>query len=623
MNRLGREKSPYLLQHAHNPVDWHPWGDEAFLKAKSEDKPLILSIGYSTCHWCHVMERESFENEAIAKLMNEHFVCVKLDREERPDVDKIYMTAVQAMTGQGGWPLNVFLTPEGEPFYGGTYFPPEARWGQPSWPALLGRIAELWREKRGELRADAAHLTELLRREPQNERAVPEAAWLDAAAAQFKRSFDDEHKGFGHAPKFPMPGNLAFLLRHHARTGVGLEMVVDTLKAMAAGGVFDQVGGGFHRYSVDEAWRVPHFEKMLYDNAQLASVAWDAFLASSDPALERICRRTLEYLKRDLRHPEGGFYSAEDADSEGREGAFYVWKYDDLPEDIRARYGAEKEGNAPHDPHGEFTGLNILYDTRPGDAPLADRLLEERSKRIRPHLDDKILASWNGLAISAFAKAGDVATAAQAARFLKNKLYDGKRLWRRWRDGERAVPGTSDDYAFVAQGLLDLFEASGEAEWLEWALALTETQQRLFAAPGGGLYMTAADHDAHLLTRVIEDSDNVEPCASSVAAGNLLRLWRLTAREGLRKAAMEILERFGGALKDRPTSLPHLAGVVETELMPPQELVIVGPGEPKGFNPARVVVRANDSLRSLMPWLPKEPGFYICENRSCRRTESA
>jgi uncharacterized protein len=600
MNRLGREKSPYLLQHAHNPVDWYPWGDEAFLKAKDENKPLILSIGYSTCHWCHVMERECFENEAIAKIMNEGFVCMKLDREERPDVDKIYMTAVQAMTGQGGWPLNVFLTPEGEPFYGGTYFPPEPRWGQPSWPALLGRIAELWRDKRAELRGDAARLTQLLREEPRTERAAPRP---DGVYAALKRSYDSEHKGFGHAPKFPMPVNLYYLLRHHARTGAGLDLVVDTLKAMAAGGIFDQVGGGFHRYSVDEAWRVPHFEKMLYDNAQLASVAWEAYQATSDPALERICRRTLNYLKRDLRHPEGGFYSAEDADSEGHEGTFYLW--DEAPSE---RYGL-------HD----FEGRGILYDKRP-DEPVDEALLEKlrrrRDQRPRPHLDDKILASWNGLAISAFAKAGEVDTAAQAARFLKKNLYVDGRLWRRWRDGERAVPGISDDYAFVAQGLLDLFEATGAAEWLDWARELTATQQRLFAAPGGGLYMTSADHDARLLTRVIEDSDNVEPCASSVAAGNLLRLWRLSAGEDFRKAAAETIERFGAAL-------PYLAGVIETELMPPQELVIVGAGEPKGFNPARVVIRANELLRSRMPWLPKEPGLYICENRTCRRTESA
>ena len=643
-NRLAAEKSPYLRQHAHNPVDWYPWGKEAFEKAKREDKPLIVSIGYSTCHWCHVMERESFEDEAIAKIMNERFVCVKVDREERPDVDKIYMTAVQATTGRGGWPLNAFLTPEGKPFFGGTYFPPQARWGQPGWPDLLERIADLWKKQRRELEEDAGKLSRAIAAYAggQADARAPKAEWLDRAAQAFEGMFDPENKGFGGAPKFPMPVNLSFLLRHHLRTKEprSLELVVETLKAMAAGGIFDQVGGGFHRYSVDALWRVPHFEKMLYDNAQLASVCCEAYQLTGDEALADVARRTLEYLRRDLRHPEGAFYSAEDADSEGREGAFYVWTRAELEKlmgaDFCERYGVAAEGNAPDDPHGELAGQNVLHDTRPGQPrPDMAKLLAVRAKRPRPGLDDKILASWNGLALSAFAKAaaalGDreyLKAAEAAARFLREKLYDEKsgRLWRRWRDGERAVPGTSDDYAFVAQGLLDLFEAGGEARWLEWALELTRAQQRLFAAPDGGLYMTAEDHDKRLLVRVIEDSDNVEPCASSVAASNLLRLGALTGDDGLAEQGRKIVERFGGQLEERPVSLAYMAGVVETLLMPSEELVIVASPEMaaaarRRFAPQRALLVMSEELKKTAPWLsaiPAEgPRAYLCKARAC------
>ena len=665
-NRLAAEKSPYLLQHAHNPVDWYPWGEEAFAKARRQDKPLLLSIGYSTCHWCHVMERESFENEETALLMNESFVCVKLDREERPDVDKIYMSAVQAMTGQGGWPLNVFLTPELEPFYGGTYFPPQPRWGQPGWPALLRRVAALWKEQRPQLQSDASRLAAALRSyaAAAGVRAAPQASWLKAAAAAYEQAFDERHKGFGGAPKFPMPVSLAFLLRHHARTGSArsLAMTVDTLKAMAAGGVFDQVGGGFHRYATDAQWRVPHFEKMLYDNAQLAAVACEAFQVTGDRALAEIARRTLDYLLRDLRHPEGGFYSAEDADSApvaGRlksEGAFYLWTKEEIERLLGgeaaaflARYAVESDGNAPADPHGEFSGRNILYDTRPAQPPPAaclERLRQARARRPRPGLDDKVLASWNGLALSAFAKAAQafgearyLDAAVKAASFLRRHLYDTAtgRLWRRWREGERAVWGTADDYAFVAQGLLDLYDAGGDPRWLEWALALTQAQQRLFGAPGGGLFMTAEDHDSRLLARVIEDSDNVEPCASSVAAGNLLRLWRLTGRDALRQAAQQTLERFGGLMRERPQALAHMSAVAETDLMKAEEIIVVGEPEHaetrallsearKRFRPQRALIHAcaafRPRLEALMPWLrgvapAPGPRAYLCENHAC------
>ena len=449
-NRLAAEKSPYLRQHAENPVDWHPWGEEAFDKARREDKPILVSIGYSTCHWCHVMERESFENEEIARMMNESFVCVKVDREERPDVDKIYMTAVQAITGQGGWPLNAFLTPDLKPFYGGTYFPPAARYCQPGFPDLLRRIAELWKTRRRDVESDAGKLSELVQgylaaRTP---RAAVLPAVFDRAFAAYAGAFDPENAGFGGAPKFPMPVNLNFLLREHARSGKkeALDMVLATSRAMAAGGVCDQVGGGFHRYGVDARWRVPHFEKMLYDNAQIAACLVEAWQVSGEEALARAARRALDYLLRDLASDEGAFFSAEDADSappeggEKAEGAFYLWTRHELDsalgadaEAFRFRYGVEDDGNAPADPHGEFSGKNILYEARSIEkaaakfnipvndlAPRLERCLDKlrarRENRARPGLDDKVLACWNGLAISAFAKA---AQAFGDARYLE------------------------------------------------------------------------------------------------------------------------------------------------------------------------------------------------------------
>ena len=679
-NRLSGEKSPYLLQHAHNPVDWYPWGDEAFARAKKEDKPVLLSIGYSTCHWCHVMERESFEDPEIARIMNARFVCIKLDREERPDVDKIYMTAVQAMTGRGGWPLNVFLTPELEPFFGGTYFPPQSRYGQPAWPALLLRVSELWAEKRPQLRADAAKMAEALRQNAAGagRRAAPQAAWLDAGYQALSAAFDPQHKGFGGAPKFPMPVNLEFLLRHHARTGSAeaLRLVTESLRAMAAGGIFDQLGGGFARYSTDERWRVPHFEKMLYDNAQLAAVACDAHLLTGEPKHAEIARRTLDYMLRELRHPDGGFFSAEDADSAPElgeaktEGAFYVWTKAEIESLLGAdaavfcaRYGVEPDGNALEDPHGELAGKNVLYEAmtleqaaKAAGAPLkgleqrlADaraKLLEARSRRPRPHLDDKVLASWNGLALSALAKAARaledpkwLEAGDRAAAFVRERLYDAsaKRLWRRWRDGQRAVPGTSDDYAFMALGLLDLYEAGGDARWLQWALELAEIQQELFAAEEGGLYMTALGHDDRLIARVVEDSDNVEPCASSVAADLLLRLERLCQREDLGAFARKTLERFGGAIEERPLSLPAMLGALSASLMPPVEVVVCGDAakDParsmlretrRRFQPQRALLQVDSANRPLLarlaPWtaalpVPGKACAFVCVDYAC------
>ena len=509
-NRLADEPSPYLLQHCNNPVDWYPWGDEAFARARAEDRPIFLSVGYSTCHWCHVMEHESFENADIARVLNDSFVPVKVDREERPDIDRVYMTFVQATTGSGGWPMSVWLTPDLKPFYGGTYFPPSARWGRPGFVEILTEIARRWRESRAELVTSADGVIERLR-EAQHRRGssggrMPDDALLAGGVGEYAGAFDARNGGFGGAPKFPRPAELFFLLREHARTGdvEARHMVLETLRAMALGGMRDHVGGGFHRYSVDAEWRVPHFEKMLYDQAQLAVAFLETAQAAGEPSFAEVAHDTLAYVHRDLRHAGGGFFSAEDADSlpaEGggaagggaaakQEGAFYVWDqpeiaalFGDDADVVRFRYGIEPDGNAPQDPHGEFTGKNLLYVARGVDdvARLSGRsmesvmsvldgarprLFEARGARPRPGLDDKVLAGWNGLMIAAFARAArlapfgespspdPLAAAADAARFLRDHLWDGERgvLLRRYRDGRAGIDGYAEDYACVVWG---------------------------------------------------------------------------------------------------------------------------------------------------------------------------
>jgi len=677
-NRLAAEKSPYLLQHKDNPVDWRPWGPEAFQAAKDLDRPLLLSVGYSTCHWCHVMERESFSSPEVAEVMNRHFVCVKLDREERPDVDKIYMTAVQAMTGQGGWPLNAFLTPDLKPFFGGTYFPPSARWGQPGWIQLLERVADLWKTRRKDIESDAARLSLEVAKFVSAEgeaRRRPAAKALDAAAAAYRSGYDPERSGFGGAPKFPMPANQRFLLRRYVRSGdaEAKTMAVETLRAMTRGGIFDQLGGGFHRYSTDAEWRVPHFEKMLYDNAQLLENLADAVLATRDAELERALRRTVEYLKRDLRGSHGGFYSAEDADSlppelagkasnesheHKEEGAFFLWTraevtaaLGDQAEAFCARYGVEDGGNAPADPHGEFEGKNILYDRDPEamDEPSAAKarakLLALRAQRPRPSLDDKCLASWNGLVITGLSRAyiatGEpehLALAEGAADFLRRELAskDGATLSHRWRDGARAVAGLAEDYAFVVQGLLDLYEASFDPGRLAWALQLAETALARFAAPGGGLYQTAADEAGELFARSVEDHDGVEPAASSVLAEAAWRLYELTGREALRGFADATLERFGSRAEERPLAMPYLLCALGRALGNGKTAVISGWDLPGGaelltacrstLRPDVVVAAFNGetkkSLAELLPMISKMPdsesaAAYVCVGRAC------
>ncbi len=618
-NALIHEKSPYLQQHAHNPVNWLPWGDGAFQQARAENKPVFLSVGYSTCHWCHVMERESFENPEIARILNEHFVSIKVDREERPDVDRVYMLFVQATTGSGGWPMSVWLTPDRTPFFGGTYFPPDARYGRAGFPDILRQIADVWRQKRGELEAAGERVTAQLRGYIDSNGSPGELSG-DLFRAGFwplRRTFDREYGGFGSAPKFPRPVVFHYLLRHYAssRDEEALNMVVQTLDAMAAGGMNDQLGGGFHRYSVDRHWLVPHFEKMLYDQAQLASSYVEAFQITREPRLERAARRTLEYVLRDMRHSGGAFYSAEDADSADPdnpghkgEGAFYVWRKSEIESllgPVRTtlfcrRYGVEVNGNVVEDPQGEFTRKNILYEAASEEQAAAECgisveearteldeakrvLFDARSKRPRPHLDDKILTAWNGLMISALARAAQVLgedTYLQAAKramaFLLDTVYSRAdcKLLRRFRDGEAAIDGFLDDYAFLAQALLDLYQADFGAEYLTIAAKLaTQGFAQFEDAESGGFFSTAEQGES-LLLRIKEDYDGAEPSGNSVATDVLLRLAHITGDEQFRARAEKSLKQFALKLQEQPVQAPFMLSAVGRYLAQPSQVVI-------------------------------------------------
>jgi uncharacterized protein YyaL (SSP411 family) len=636
-NRLAQERSPYLLQHARNPVDWYPWGDEAFARARNGDKPIFLSIGYSTCHWCHVMEHESFENPDIAGLLNADFVSIKVDREERPDVDRVYMSFVQATTGAGGWPMSVFLTPELKPFYGGTYFPPSSRWGRPGFSDLLGEIARVWKDDRPRVEHAATELLERLKGvtgtdgRSRVEAAVAGVDALDVAVEQYQTAFDRRHGGFGNAPKFPRPSELLLLLREHARRVAGgsgpqapLLMATETLRAMARGGMRDHIGGGFHRYSVDAEWRVPHFEKMLYDQAQLVLAYLEAFQATGDGFFADVAEDTLEYVLRDLTDADGGFYSAEDADSippeaagqsgaHKMEGAFYVWSDEEIgrllgadADVVRRRFGIEPGGNAPQDPQGEFRGKNLLYAsqsvadiaTRSGqtsdaiDAILARArvtLFEAREKRPRPHLDDKILTAWNGLMIGALARAARVlvarpsatkylAAAQRAASFLKGTLWNeqGQRLLRRYRDGEAAIDAYAEDYAFLIHGLLELFQASGEARWLEWAQTVQGRQDALFWDQAEGGWFSTTGQDPTVLLRLKEDYDGAEPAASSVSVTNLITLGNLIGDHTLLAKAEATLSRYGSRIGGAARVIPWMLAALSAWHADHTQVVIVG-----------------------------------------------
>jgi len=657
-NRLALEKSPYLLQHQHNPVDWFPWGDQAFARAKTEDKPIFLSIGYSTCHWCHVMERETFENGTVAAFLNAHFVSIKVDREERPDVDKIYMTTVQAMTGQGGWPLNCFLAPDLKPFYAGTYFPPQGKFGRPGFLQVLQQIAQVWQNDRAKV-LHAAHdlhsrLADLILTQPGDGPIT--ADLLDRAAAKFKQEYDPIDGGFGGAPKFPRPSLPAFLLRYGTRVGDAraVEMVLHTCDRMAAGGIHDQLGGGFARYSVDSKWLVPHFEKMLYDSAQLLHLYLDAFLISRQPRHAEVARGIIRYLLRDMTHPGGGFYSAEDADSEGKEGKFYCWTIAELAAlltkdefAIAVRYfGLTPDGNfTDHSDPEPLPNQNILSVVDPGLSPAEAALLESarkkmfdaRSRRVRPHLDDKILASWNGMMLGALARAaavlGDPACRAAAEKnlhFLREKLWDGQTLYHRWRDGQRDAVQWLRAYAELLTGALELYETTLQATHLEFALALADAMLAKFYDPaGGGFYESTADAK-DLILRVKEDYDGAEPSGNSVAALALLRLAALTDRPEYRHAAEKTLQLFSQRLQQLPQAVPHLLLALDFHLHSPHRAVVIGdPDQPETkallsaihsvYQPNKVVLGNTGPVEPFAKTLPAAatPQVYLCRATAC------
>ena len=633
MNRLAHERSPYLLQHANNPVDWFPWGDEAFTRAREQDKPIFLSIGYSTCHWCHVMEHESFEDEAVAAVLNQHFVAIKVDREERPDIDRVYMAFVQATTGSGGWPMSVWLTPELKPFYGGTYFPPSSKWGRPGFTQMLEQIAQVWRADRAKVAQSAESLTAQLLA---TERAaatdmVPGSSALERTVQQFVAAFDGRYGGFSDAPKFPRPSELLFLLREHARSGSpqALEMALRTLRSMALGGMRDHVGGGFHRYSVDAAWRVPHFEKMLYDQAQLVLAYVEAGQASGDPFYLEVAEDTLLYVLREMTDPEGGFYSAEDADSvppeqadvqgaHKTEGAFYLWRDEEvdtlLGEDaavIKQRFGIEPDGNAPSDPQQEFTARNLLYVARTVDE-LAARsgrsadeivdvinrgriaMFQHRLQRPRPDRDDKILTVWNGLMIAAFARVGRVLGAAasgqgaggnisaepyvqaarRAAAFVREHMWnaDARRLLRSYRKGKAAIDAYAEDYAYLIFGLLELFQADPDPMWLEWAITLQHRQDELFWDEAGAGWFSTTGTDPSVLLRMKEDYDGAEPSASSISVMNLLVLSHLVDEPVWTDRIDRTLRAFGERLG---RGVPMMAAALSMHLAGVQQIVTV------------------------------------------------
>jgi hypothetical protein len=665
-NRLIHETSPYLRQHAHNPVDWYSWGPEALDKAKKEDKPILLSIGYSACHWCHVMERESFENEAIAKVMNEHFVNIKVDREERPDLDTIYMNYVQMSTGSGGWPMTVFLTPDQVPFFGGTYFPPDDRFGRPGFPKLCAAVADAYKNKKKEL---AEHAPEVLKnlREMNQLSASGEKLTLrslDSAFQNLAQRFDMTQGGFQGAPKFPGSMSLAFCLRYYLRTGErrALDFVELSLEKMAHGGMYDQLGGGFHRYSVDDHWLVPHFEKMLYDNALLSRLYLDAYQLTGKPLYRGIVEEILDYVKREMTGPEGGFYSTQDADSEGEEGKFFVW----TPDEVKGVLG-EKEGSLfslyyDVTPRGNFEGKNILNVPRsleevaqgttihPDElqAILArgrERLFQEREKRIKPHRDEKILTSWNGLMLVSFVRAASVLdrqdyldVAIRNAQFILAHLATGQKLLRTYKDGKSKLNGYLEDYSNFIEGLIALYEATGESSWLDRAVALNDLMlEQFWDESGSGFYLTGKDHE-ELIARVKDFYDNATPAGSSVAVLNLLKLAILIGNERYRTNAQANLDLMSSTLARYPSGFGYLLEAADFHLGPVREIAVVGKAADlqtrrllkkiyQQYLPNKLVSLLDPDDRGPNSKLPllqgktlvhDKPAVYICQNYACK-----
>jgi uncharacterized protein len=655
MNRLAKETSPYLLQHKGNPVDWYPWGEEALARAKAEDKPVLLSVGYSACHWCHVMERESFEDPEIARLMNELFVNIKVDREERPDVDQIYMQAVQAMTGHGGWPMTVFLTPDGVPFYGGTYFPPVERQGMPAFPRLIQAVADAYRNRKGEVLQSGRQLVEQM---AQGERLRTSATLLthDILFSSFQGisgEFDERDGGIGGAPKFPQPMVWEFILRFWRRTGnaSALQMLKLTLTRMARGGMYDQLGGGFHRYSVDGQWLVPHFEKMLYDNGQLARLYLHAWLATGDPEYRRVTEETLDYILREMTHPAGGFYSSQDADSEGEEGKFFVWTAEEISaalgdEDlarVALRYWGVEDGP-------NFEGKNILWVPRePSEADVIararKRLYEVRERRVHPGRDDKVLAAWNGLACRAFAEAGRALgrpdytqAAAKNIGFILSAIRKDGRLLRSWKDGEAKLLGYLEDYAMTADACLAVYEATFDRRWLDEARGLADDILRLFwDNEKEAFFDTGADHE-QLVVRPRNLFDNAVPCGSSVTVEVLFRLAVLTGEERYESHAPRALRPLADLMTRYPTGFGRFLCALDFHLGPVSEVALVWPAGENGLEPLlqeifgrylpnRVVVGCGDgesAARAGIPLLESRPlvggeaTAYVCQRYVCQ-----
>ncbi|MCX6354977.1 MAG: thioredoxin domain-containing protein [Candidatus Aureabacteria bacterium] len=666
-NRLIKEKSPYLLQHAHNPIDWYPWGEEAFRIAKEKCTPIFLSIGYSTCHWCHVMEEESFSDEKFAAFLNARFIPIKVDREERPDIDRVYMEVCMAMTGAGGWPLTIVMTPDGEPFFAGTYFPRETQWGRPGLREILDQISNRWEHEPEGLARIGEEVTNVLRDRAKAPAGALTQETLRAAFETLLSSFDAVHGGFGGAPKFPSPHNLSFLLRYYAtvRDRNALPMVEETLRAMAHGGIYDQLGFGFHRYSVDDRWLVPHFEKMLYDQAMLAIAYIEAYQATRDGAYRRIAEEIFDYVLREMTSPDGAFYSAQDADSEGEEGTYYVWR----PGEIRSILG-EKTGDLVCrfygvDETGNFEdGATVLHVVTPptefaqkeGIAPEKFReimeesrkkLLVARGKRIPPFRDDKVLTDWNGLMIAVLAKGaaacatpGYADAAARAAGFILSRMRrsDG-RLLHRFRDGEASIPGYLDDYAFFTWGLLELYGATFAPQYLRESVALSEQMMALFEDRKEGGFFSSGEGNEKLITQDKEVYDGAHPSGNSVAALNLLRLGRMTGNGRFEKAASNLMQAFSGMVSSHPVAHTQLLIALDFALSPGTEIVIAGDPERDDaramlqsvrsrFLPRTVVLRTaggkrDEELGKIAPWImgmnaiSDRATAYVCRNRAC------
>lgn len=685
-NRLINEKSPYLLQHAFNPVDWYPWGDEAFEKARSENKPIFLSIGYSTCYWCHVMEREVFEVPAIAAELNRMFVSIKVDREERPDVDRIYMQALQIMTGSGGWPMSIFMTHDLKPFWGGTYIPPESKYGRPGFVDLITRINEVWINQKDQLTESAEKLYNVLSAESSRTYSPKplESDILDAGFKTFQKMYDSKYGGFGRAPKFPRVSTFNFMFRYAERTGSqpAKDMTLHTLRKIAEGGIYDHIGGGFHRYSTDERWHVPHFEKMLYDQGQIIVSYLEAYQITGEEFYADVAKDALSYVIRNMTDPGGGFYSAEDAESaldperpdEKAEGAFYIWSASEI-EKILGKdasktfsyyYGIKENGNVRKDPHGYFPGKNVLYRAHtPEETALKfgvsveefsiqmkksrELLFEEREKRVNPHLDDKILVSWNGYMITAFAKAYQIffneeylMAARRAAGFIETKLYDSQKgtLQRRYRDGEAGITANLSDYALLTAALLDLYEASFDVHWLKWAAELNNSMILYFYDEGDGAFYDTPEGIKNLIVRMRGEYDGAEPTGNSVAVMNLLRLSQMLDRQDLREKADRVLAYYAPVLESAPHGLPQMLAAFDFSLVKPKQIIIAGNINKEDtrimlsklhskYIPNKIVLLADSEEKDnflgenlpvikAMLMINGKATAYVCENYACK-----